>query len=58
MTESSNSSAVILAHGGFVDGSGWHLLPSSEQRTRQAVDRALAGGASTVDGLPTAQEPS
>jgi hypothetical protein len=34
-----------------------HLLPTSEQRTRQAVDRALTGGAATADGLPTAQEP-
>lgn len=23
MTESSNSPAVLLVHGGFVDGSGW-----------------------------------
>jgi hypothetical protein len=33
-------------------------LPTSEQRTRQAVDRALTGGAATADGLPAAQEHS
>jgi hypothetical protein len=33
-----------------------HLRPTSEQRTRQAVDRALTGTTATVDGLPTAQE--
>jgi hypothetical protein len=42
---------------GFTLRAYTHLLPSSQQRTRQAVDRALAGGASTVDGLTTAQEP-
>jgi integrase len=43
---------------GFTLRTYTHLLPNSEQRTRQAVDRALAGGASTVDGLTTAQEPN
>ena len=28
---------------------------SRQQRTWQAVDRALSGGAATADGLPTAQ---
>lgn len=33
-----------------------HLLPTSEQRTRQAVDRALTGTQATADGLTTAYE--
>jgi integrase len=39
---------------GFTLRTYTHLLPTSEQRTRQAVDRALTGTAVTVDGLPTA----
>jgi integrase len=35
-----------------------HLLSTTEQRTRQAADRALTGGAATADGLPTAQGPN
>jgi hypothetical protein len=37
---------------GFTLRTYTHLLPTSEQRTRQAVDRALTGGAATADGLP------
>jgi integrase len=33
-----------------------HLLPTSEQRTRQTVDRALTGTQATADGLTTAYE--
>jgi hypothetical protein len=33
-----------------------HLLPTSEQRTRQAVDRALTGTDATADGLTTAYD--
>jgi hypothetical protein len=43
---------------GFTLRTYTHLLPTSEQRTRQAVDRALTGGAATADGLPTAQGPT
>jgi integrase len=51
--------ADFLGHNdpGFTLRTYTHLLPTSEQRTRQAVDRALTGGAATADGLPTAQEP-
>jgi integrase len=42
---------------GFTLRTYTHLLPTSEHRTRQAVDRALTGTAATVDGLHTAQEP-
>jgi integrase len=47
--------AEYLGHSdpGFTLRTYTHLLPSSEQRTRQAVDRALAG-AGEVDGLTTA----
>ena len=57
--ESIKAVSEYLGHSdpGFTLRTYTHLLPSSEQRTRQAVDRALAGGASTVDGLTTAQEP-
>ena len=42
------------SHPGFTPRTYTHLLPTSEQRTRQAVDPALTGGAATADGLPTA----
>ncbi|MEV4413243.1 hypothetical protein [Catellatospora sp. NPDC049609] len=35
-----------------------HLLPSSEDRTRAAIDRALGDGLSDPDGLATAQGPA
>jgi integrase len=41
---------------GFTLRTYTHLLPASEQRTRQAVDHALTEGAATADGLPTAQK--
>jgi integrase len=58
--ESIKAISEYLGHSdpGFTLRTYTHLLPNSEQRTRQAVDRALAGGASTVDGLTTAQEPN
>ena len=43
---------------GFTLRTYTHLLPTGEHRTRQAVDRALTGGAATADGLPTAQGPN
>ncbi|MDP9208482.1 MAG: tyrosine-type recombinase/integrase, partial [Actinomycetota bacterium] len=57
--ESIKAVSEYLGHSdpGFTLRTYTHLLPSSEQRTRQAVDHALAGGATTVDGLTTAQEP-
>jgi integrase len=58
--ESIKALSEYLGHSdpGFTLRTYTHLLPSSEQRTRQAVDRALAGGAGTVDGLTTAQGPN
>ena len=57
LTDGLNPKAVAeyLGHSdpGFTLRTYTHLLPSSEQRTRQAVDRALAG-AGEVDGLTTA----
>jgi integrase len=57
--ESIKALSEYLGHSdpGFTLRTYTHLLPTSEQRTRQAVDRALTGGAATADGLPTAQEP-
>jgi integrase len=57
--ESIKSLSEYLGHSdpGFTLRTYTHLLPTSEQRTRQAVDRALTGGAATADGLPTAQGP-
>jgi integrase len=57
--ESIKALSEYLGHSdpGFTLRTYTHLLPTSEQRTRQAVDRALTGGAATVDGLPTAQGP-
>ena len=54
--ESIKAVAEHLGHSdpGFTLRTYTHLLPSSEQRTRQAVDRALTGGAGKVDGLTTA----
>jgi integrase len=53
--ESIKAVAEYLGHSdpGFTLRTYTHLLPTSEQRTRQAVDRAL-GGAGKVDGLTTA----
>jgi integrase len=55
--ESIKALSEYLGHSdpGFTLRTYTHLLPTSEQRTRQAVDRALTGGAATADGLPTAQ---
>jgi len=54
--ESIKAVAEYLGHSdpGFTLRTYTHLLPSSEQRTRQAVDRALGGSAGMVDGLTTA----
>jgi hypothetical protein len=54
--ESIKTVAEYLGHSdpGFTLRTCTHLLPTSEQRTRQAVDRALTRGAGTVDGLTTA----
>jgi integrase len=54
--ESIKAVAEYLGHSdpGFTPRTYSHLLPTSEQRTRQAVDRALRGGAGKVDGLTTA----
>jgi integrase len=56
--ESIKALSEYLGHSdpGFTLWTYTHLLPTSEQRTRQAVDRPLTGGAATADGLPTAQE--
>jgi integrase len=56
--ESIKAPSEYLGHSdpGFTPRTYTHLLPTSEQRTRQAVDPALTGGAATADGLPTAQE--
>ena len=57
--ESIKALSEYLGHSdpGFTLRTYTHLLPTSEQRTRQAVDRALTGtAAATVDGLHTAQE--
>jgi integrase len=58
--ESIKALSEYLGHSdpGFTLRTYTHLLPTSEQRTRQAVDRALTGGAATADGLPTAQGPN
>jgi integrase len=58
--ESIKALSEYLGHSdpGFTLRTYTHLLPTSEQRTRQAVDRALTGGAATTDGLPTAQGPN
>ena len=58
--ESIKALSEYLGHSdpGFTLRTYTHLPPNSEQRTRQAVDCALAGGASAVDGLTTAQEPN
>ena len=58
--ESIKALSEFLGHSepGFTLRTYTHLLPTSEQRTRQAVDRVLTGGAVTADGLPTAQEPN
>ena len=55
--ESIKALSEYLGHSdpGFTLRTYTHLLPASEQRTMQAVDRALTGGAATADGLPTAQ---
>jgi integrase len=52
--ESIKALSEYLGHSdpGFTLRTYTHLLPTSEQRTRQAVDRALTGGAATADGLP------
>jgi integrase len=57
--ESIKALSEYLGHSdpGFTLRTYTHLLPTSEHRTRQAVDRALTGTAATVDGLHTAQEP-
>ncbi len=54
--ESIKALSEYLGHSdpGFTLRTYTHLLPTSEQRTRQAVDHALTGTAATVDGLPTA----
>jgi integrase len=54
--ESIEAVAEYLGHSdpGFTLRTYTQLLPTSEQRTRQAVDRALGGGAGKVDGLTTA----
>jgi integrase len=56
--ESIKALSEYLGHSdpGFTLRTYTHLLPTSEQRTRQAIDRALTGGAATADGLPTAQK--
>jgi hypothetical protein len=52
--ESIKALSEYLGHSdpGFTPRTYTHLLPTSEQRTRQAVDPALTGGAATADGLP------
>ena len=57
--ESIKALSEYLGHSdpGFTLRTYTHLLPTSEQRTRQAVDRALTGGTAAADGLPTAQGP-
>jgi integrase len=55
--ESVKALSEYLGHSdpGFTLRTYTHLLPTSEQRTRQAVDRALTGtAAATADGLHTA----
>jgi integrase len=58
--ESIKALSEYLGHSdpGFTLRTYTHLLPTSEQRTRQAVDRVLTRGEATADGLPTAQGPS
>jgi integrase len=41
---------------GFTLGTYTHLMPSSEKRTREAVNRAFGDGPDTDDGPTTAQE--
>ncbi|MFH8443778.1 tyrosine-type recombinase/integrase [Streptomyces sp. NPDC018026] len=41
---------------GFTLRTYTHLMPSSEKRTREAVNRAFADGPETDDGPTTAQE--
>ena len=56
--ESIKALSEYLGHSdpGFTLRTYTHLLPTSEQRTRQAVDRALTGTQATADSLHTAQE--
>ena len=58
--ESIRAVSEYLGHAdpGFTLRTYTHLLPSSQQRPRLAVARALAGGARRVDGLTTAQGPN
>jgi integrase len=54
--ESIRALADYLGHAdpGFTLRTYTHLMPSSEERTRKAVDRALGEPGNTVDGLATA----
>ena len=54
--ESIKALSEYLGHSdpGFTLRTYTHLMPASEQRTRQAVDRVLVDGATTTDGLSTA----
>jgi hypothetical protein len=59
--ESIKALSECLGHSdpGFTLRTYTRLLPTSEQRTRQAVDRVVTGTpAATADGLPTAQGPN
>jgi site-specific recombinase XerD len=56
--ESIKALSEYLGHSdpGFAPRTYTHPLPASEQRTRQAVDRALTGTEATADGLTTAYD--
>jgi hypothetical protein len=55
--ESIKALAAYLGHAdpGFTLRTYTHLLPTSEDRTRRAIDQAFGDGLGTVDGLETAQ---
>ena len=57
--ESIKALSEYLGHSdpGFTLRTYTHLLPNSEQRTRQGVGRAHAGGAGTGDGRSPAPAP-
>ncbi|MDT5036690.1 MAG: hypothetical protein QOE03_1875, partial [Micromonosporaceae bacterium] len=54
--ESIKALAAYLGHSdpGFTLRTYTHLMPSSEERTRRAVDRMFSGESERPDGLATA----
>jgi len=58
--ESVKALSEYLGHAdpGFTLRTDTHLMPSSEARTRKAIDQMLRDGLSASDGLTTAYEGS